>query len=395
MRLKQLIKLVLINIHQNKIRSFLTTLGVIAGTATIFMVVAIGKGAEDQVNQQYSKLNVGTIMVSPAQRGRVVDPLTKKDAELFKESDNIAQAFAVLQGNGTVNYGNYSTEARYSAVQPDFQTSYNLTAQYGRMLDEGDETKKNKYAVVGAELANTLTEGNPGELVGGNITINGRKLEVIGIYNRVGDSESFMSYDDSVFVPYSVGEKYLLGTRANPTITAQATGLDTVDQAIADITAILDENHRLGGADQFRIMDAGSRLAAAQESARTMSMLLLSVAVVVLIVSGIGIMNVMFVTVKERTREIGTLKAIGAKKREILSQFLMEAVIISLMGGIVGIAAGFLSLPVLKYLELAAVSSVEGIVLGLAFSVVTGIFFGFYPALKASDLNPIDALRYE
>jgi putative ABC transport system permease protein len=204
-----------------------------------------------------------------------------------------------------------------------------------------------------------------------------------------------MSYDDSAFIPYTVGEKYLLGTRANPTIIVQATGLETVQSAIEDITNILNETHRAGGAEQFRILDAGSRLVAAQESARTMSLLLLAVAAVVLIVSGIGIMNVMFVTVKERTREIGTLKAIGAKKREILGQFLIEAVVISLVGGVLGVIIGFAAVPLLKYFELPALPSISGILLGLVFSVITGVFFGFYPAWKAAELNPIDALRYE
>ncbi|SFF93056.1 putative ABC transport system permease protein [Desulfotomaculum arcticum] len=395
MKLKQLIKLVLTNIYQNKMRTFLTTLGVIVGTVTIFLVVAIGAGGEAQVNEQYSRLNVGTIIVMAAQRGRVVDPLTAQDAQLFAESENIGQAYPVLQGNGDINYDNYSTRGSFVAILPDFQQNSHLTIQEGRMLEEEDETKKNKCVVVGAELANTLTDGNPSEIVGQNISINGRKFEVVGIYNRVGDAGPGMSYDDSAFITYTVGQKYLLGTRANPMIMAQATGLDTVQAAISDITNILDANHRVGGADQFRIVDAGSRLAAAQESARTMSLLLLAVAVVVLIVSGIGIMNVMFVTVKERTKEIGTLKAIGAKKREILSQFLLEAVVISLVGGVLGVIIGFFTVPLLKYFELPAIPTLNGILLGLIFSMVTGVFFGFYPALKAAELNPIEALRYE
>lgn len=395
MKLKQLLKLVFINITQNKVRTFLTTLGVIVGTATIFMVVAIGAGGEARVNEQYAKLNVGTIIVMPAARGKVADPLTKKDAQLFQESENVARAFPLLRGNGSITYDNFSTNAGFQAIQPGFQDSNHLTVQQGRALVEDDEKKKNKYAVVGAELANTLTDGNPSGIVGRSISINSRKFEVVGVYNPVGDSGTGMSYDDSAFIPYTVGEKYLLGTRANPTIIVQATGLETVQSAIEDVTNILNETHRAGGAEQFRILDAGSRLVAAQESARTMSLLLLAVAAVVLIVSGIGIMNVMFVTVKERTREIGTLKAIGAKKREILGQFLIEAVVISLVGGVLGVIIGFAAVPLLKYFELPALPSISGILLGLVFSVITGVFFGFYPAWKAAELNPIDALRYE
>lgn len=395
MKLKQLFKLVLTNIYQNKVRTFLTTLGVIVGTATIFLVVAIGAGGEAQVNEQYARLNVGTIMVMAAQRGRVVDPLTVKDAQLFIESENIADAFPVLQGNGNINYDNFSTSGGFMAIPPGFQQNNNLVIQQGRALEEEDEQKRNRIAVLGAELANTLTDGNPSEIVGRSITINSRKFEVVGIYERVGDAGGMMSSDNSAFITYSVGEKYLLGTRANPTILVQATGLETVQSAIEDITSILNETHRAGGADQFRVLDAGSRLVAAQESARTMSLLLLAVAVVVLIVSGIGIMNVMFVTVKERTKEIGTLKAIGAKKREILGQFLIEAVVISLVGGVLGVMIGFVGVPMLEYFELPALPSINGILLGLTFSVVTGVFFGFYPAWKAAELNPIDALRYE
>lgn len=394
MKLTQLVKIVLINIYHNKMRTFLTTLGVIVGTATIFLVVAIGAGGEAQVNAQYSRLNVGAIMVMPAQRGKVLDPLTKEDARLFQASENIAAAFPVLNGSGAMKYGDYSSNGTYYGILPAYLEANNLSINVGRYLDEEDENKRERVVVIGAGLAELLTDGNPTEILEKSLDLNRRKFTVVGILNRMGDSGSPMAFDDTAFIPYSAAERYLFGTRANPTINAQASGVDTVQAAIQDITNILEENHR-GGSEQFRIMDAGSRLVAAQETARTMSLLLLAVAIVVLIVSGIGIMNVMFVTVKERTKEIGTLKAIGAKRREILGQFLLEAMVISLVGGILGVIIGGVMVPLLKYFELPALPTLTGVLLGLLFSVVTGIFFGFYPAWQAADLNPIDALRYE
>lgn len=395
MQFRQLIKLVLTNIYQNKMRTFLTTLGVIVGTATIFLVVAIGSGAKEQVNQQYSQLNVGTIIVSAFSRGPAADPLTAKDAAGFLESTYIEYAFPVLQGMGQISYGNYSTSGNYSAISPDFQKVNHLTVLEGRELEAADDDGKNKVAVLGYELANTLTDGKPLQIVGQTVTISQRKFQVVGVNERKGDSGSMMGYDNAALIPYTVGEKYLLGTRANPSIVVQARDLDSVAAAMADIQYMLDETHRAGGSNQFRIMDAGSSLAAAQKSARTLATLLLSVAAVVLIVSGIGIMNVMFVTVKERTREIGVLRAIGAKKRTVLSQFLLEAVVVSLSGGLIGVVAGFCGMPLLTYFELPAQASVNGVILGVVFSVLTGVFFGFYPALKAAELDPIEALRYE
>lgn len=395
MSFRQMLKMVFMNIRGNKLRSFLTTLGVIVGTATIFLVVAIGAGAEAQVNEQYSKLNVGSIFVMAQGRGTVADPLTVSDAEAFEESENIEIAYPMLRGNTDIKYMDYATSGTVTGLPVEAQEYSHLTVSSGRLLEQDDDNRMSRVVVLGYEIADTITDGDPDSALGQTVNIQSRRFEVVGIITYQGDSGGFGSYDDSVFIPYTVAERMIFGASANPMITAQATSIDTVDAAIEDITASLDENHRLGGSEQFRIRDAGSQLVSAQETASTMSTLLLSVAAVVLVVSGIGIMNVMFVTVKERTREIGTLKALGARKKEILSQFLMEAVIISLLGGVIGVILGFGTLPLASMTGMYVLPSLNGVFLGLLFSMFTGITFGYYPAKNAAELNPIDALRYE
>lgn len=395
MRLKQLFKIILINIWGNKFRAFLTTLGVIVGAATIVLVVAVGKGGEAQVAEQFSKLNVGTIFVMPTNGQKMVSPLTKEDATMIGELATVQAATAYLPGKGDMAYADISYQGGVIGSLPEFQSLNNIRLKEGHFITDADEKDRKRLAVIGADLAETLFGTNPTNIVGESITINNRKFQVIGLLERVGDSTGGISIDDSAIVPYVVAEKYLFGSQVNPRIIALADSLENIPLAIKDITSILNKNHRIGGSSQFNVRDAGSKLAAAQDSAKTMSVLLIIVAGIVLIVGGIGIMNVMFVTVKERTREIGTLKAIGAKKKEILRQFLLESILISFVGGIAGVALGIIAIPLTAYFDLNAIPSPTGVLLGLVFSLVTGTFFGYYPALKAAGLNPIEALRYE
>lgn len=387
--------MVFVNIWSNKFRAFLTTLGVIVGAATIVLVVAVGKGGEAQVAEQFSKLNVGTIFVMPMNGQKIVSPLTKEDAGMMQELSTVQAATAYLSGKGDMSYADISYQGGIIGALPEFQSLNNLKLKEGKFVTTEDEKDRKRVAVIGAELAETLFGANPVNIVGESISINNRKFVVIGLLERLGDSTGGISTDDSAIVPYVVAEKYLFGSKVNPRITALATSLENVPLAIKDITSILNKNHRIGGAGQFNVRDAGSKLAAAQDTAKTMSVLLVIVAFIVLVVGGIGIMNVMFVTVKERTREIGTLKAIGAKKKEILRQFLLESVLISLVGGMAGVILGIIVIPLTSYFDLTAIPSMTGVLLGLIFSLVTGTFFGYYPALKAASLNPIEALRYE
>ena len=394
MNKKQMLKLVLNNIYQNKFRAFLTTLGVIVGTATIFLVIAIGMGGEKQVADQFSALSPETIIVSAAARGQVIDPLTAADADNLVSSPYIAEAIPILQRSFTISYGSYSESGVVVGSLPILFENNGLVPEYGRLLDEDDNSRKKSYVVLGNELADTYSLGDNASLLGKQFTINSRKYEVIGILKASGNSSMNLSYDNAAYIPYENGLRLLFGKNSSPTINVLAKDINSVSLAMEDINSILEETHRNAG-NAFRVTNAGSRLTAAQESAKTMSSLLLGVAVIVLIVSGIGIMNVMFVTVKERTKEIGTLKALGAKKKEILEQFLLEAIFISLFGGITGVFIGAVLMPLMEKFDIPVAFSINSIIFGLFFSVATGVFFGYYPALKAAELDPIEALRYE
>jgi len=240
-----------------------------------------------------------------------------------------------------------------------------------------------------------LFEGEKPEAIGKTISIDKRKYEVVGILSRLGDSMQGMNVDESLLVPYEVATKYVLGAQVKPRIIAIAKDLDNVPTAIEEIDAILKQIHRGKNSGNFVVRDAGSRLASAKDSARTMSILLITVAAIVLIVGGIGIMNVLFVSIKERTREIGILKAIGARRSDILLQFLPESIIISASGGLLGVGLGIIAMPLMKYADIQVIPSLYGNILALVFSIATGTFFGYYPAAKASTLRPIDALSYE
>jgi putative ABC transport system permease protein len=228
--------------------------------------------------------------------------------------------------------------------------------------------------------------------------VAGKKIEVVGVLKKLGSRVGMISVDESVIIPSTTAEKSILGTRGQVMITTTVDNVDNTALATSSITTVLRTEHNLKASqeDDFRIMDAGSMVAAAQASAKTMTALLTAIAAITLLVSGIGIMNVMFVTVAERTKEIGIAKAIGGKRTDILSQFLLESVILSMVGGLIGMTIGQVAIPIISYFDLISMaSSWTGPIIGFTFSVLVGIFFGFYPAFKASRLDPVDALRSE
>ena len=399
----EIIKMAFESLFSNKTRSFLSMLGIIIGVSTVIAVFAIGQGAKDEVSSQFQNLSANSILImSNMGRGATASSKFKaSDAQVITEKvAHVGAITGALTGNLTVSYG--STNKTYSVTGADknyFSVS-NLAVAGGRAIDETDITDKGMVAVLGSNVLTDLygETAAPDSAIGTTVTINNKKFEVVGVLKENGSRMGPMSVDDSVIVPLSVAEKSLFGSKGQVILNVQADNVDNVETVSADITTALRTEHKLKSTaeDDFRIMNAGSMVAAAQESANTMQILLTVIAAITLLVSGIGIMNVMLVTVAERTKEIGIAKAIGGKQSDILSQFILESIILSTFGGVIGIIIGQIAIPVISYFNIMTLSpSVTGPLIGFFFSFFVGVFFGFYPAYKASRLDPVDALRSE
>jgi len=323
------------------------------------------------------------------------DVLEEKDAQDIRDLIAGLDEVTLLESGETTVFGGDLEEEENDTVvgvQSNYQTVSNLEIMYGRFIEDDDNDSKSYVCVLGYTLAQKIfTYGY--YAYGDYVEINGKNYEVVGVLQEMGSVSSGISPDDAVFVPYSTGEKYVFGSSGGTKqITAIAQDVNSVATVMEQIEAVLTENHPKAS---FDISDAGSAMQAATSSAETLSTLLFAVATIVFIVGGIGIMNVMFVSVKERTQEIGILKAIGCSKKTILLEFLMEANIISVIGGVVGIALSFGIDPLVELLGTRTEGSIWGYVLALAFAIATGTIFGFYPAFKASKMVPIDALNAE
>jgi putative ABC transport system permease protein len=378
----------------NKFRTLCSMLGIIIGVSTVIAVVSIGTGAKQKIEEQYRNLSVTSFIVFPS-RGNSNSKLSLEDLSyVLNDSEYIGQGNASISGNTNVANGKENQSTTLLGVTDNFFDITNLDIEYGIGFSPEDIKDRTRKVMLGSNLATELFETAEASL-GQMIKVSNRQFKVIGVLEENGASTWGTSYDDTIYAPFSTAEKNILGTKGRIRLVFLAKEVRQMEQAEAEITKLLRSAHKLRDSqeDDFRVIDPGSIVASATESSDTLSFLLVSVASIVLIVSGIGIMNVMFVTVAERTKEIGILKAIGAKQKDILTQFLLESVILSVSGGIIGIILGLGIVPLLK--EYGAIMNYNGIFLGFGFSVLVGIIFGFYPALKASKLDPVDALRSE
>lgn len=399
--LKESITIAVSSIFANKLRSFLTMLGIIVGVAAVITMIAIGQGASAQVTQRIRQMGSNLVMVNQFRRmvgSGSFTPLSYADAKAIVENcPSVARVDASFHRNAQVVYGNLNVNTEINGVTPNFPAIRNFPVERGSFLTEEDNKLMRRVAVLGKTVVEKLFgETDP---IGQYIKIKRVAFQVIGVMSEKGSS-GWRDEDDIVFIPLRTAQKRLFGLDRDQVmeINIEAKNEKLVDKATTEVTNLLRERHKIrpGQEDDFNVRSQAEILSTMQETSKTFTLLLAGIAIVSLVVGGIGIMNIMFVSVTERTREIGIRKAIGAQRIDILGQFLIEAVIVSLSGGIIGIILGIgASKLTSQFAGWATVVTPGSILLSFLFAFTVGFFFGVYPARKASLLNPIDALRYE
>ncbi len=441
MRLSEISRLVWLNLVQNKFKVFLTSTGIIVGSATIMLVIAIGTGGKLEVAEQFKNLNAGSIDISYEYNGSGFTggipgggmpgggmpgggtggglpggdmggdfppfggmenqmnttkiTLSQEDADNLKESiPEIASATISYTTRQEAEGGSMDESDSYTiaGVKENYADISNLEMAIGAFLTEDNDTYKERTCVLGCSVAKEMFDSVL-EAYDSSVYIDNRSYVVSGVLMEMGTVASGISPDEAIFIPYETGIKYLTGKDVSPAITVVAEEVNDVESVMEQVAAVLAEAY--GENIEFTISDAGSKMEAASKSGETLTLLLLAMAAIVFIVGGIGIMNVLFVSVKERTNEIGILKAIGCDEKDILTEFLLEASCISFVGAVLGVLAALGITPVIEGFSVRVELSLGGGVLSLLFGVLTGTVFGFYPALKASRLIPVVALNHE
>jgi putative ABC transport system permease protein len=404
LRLASILKVGLRAILRNKLRSALTMLGIIIGVGCVIAMNAVASGASASVQSRIRSLGTNFIMVFPGavtQSGARLftdqSAITVDDAEAIRaECPSVAYVSAGVRTNAQLVAGelNWGTEVYGVDVEWPFIRAWN-TAE-GDFFTEGDVKGALKVCVLGRTVADSLFPN--GGAVGQTVRVKNVPFQVAGVLDRKGGNMMGRDQDDQVFVPYTTAMKRLMGRPRISLIYVAAISDEAVPQAMLEIDALLRQRHRIGPEQDpdFMMRSQDEMAATAAETSRTFSVLLGSVAAISLLVGGIGIMNIMLVSVTERTREIGIRMAVGAKGRHVLAQFLLEAVILSVAGGVIGVALGLSATWLLsRFAQWPTVVGPGAVALAFGFAAAVGVFFGFYPARKASRLDPIEALRYE
>lgn len=389
----------------NKLRSILTMLGIIIGVGAVIAMISIGMGVQDKVETSIASLGSNLIMVTPGaasasgarQAAGSNITLTLKDSQaIAREVAGISLVAPSVSSSYQVIAGNQNWTTRIQGTTPEYQTVRNTAVQSGSFITSQDVDTRNRVAVIGPTVAENLFGST--NAIGQSIRINNAPFKVIGILESKGEGGGGMDQDDTIIVPLTTAQERLMGISYLHMISIQAEGTDIIDQVQENLSAVLRSRHKITGdkVDDFQIRNMVSVMNTAAETTQTITLLLGNIAAISLLVGGIGIMNIMLVSVTERTREIGIRKALGAKYQDILLQFLIEAVVIGVVGGSIGIILGIgASYLVSHFAGWQTVISSFAIIAAFGFSVGVGLFFGIYPARKAALLDPIDALRYE
>ncbi len=393
----------------NKLRSGLTVLGIVIGVAAVIAMLAIGQGAQSSITGQINGIGTNLVFIIPGNNQdnvRNPKPLTLQDAQAISDPLSAPDVLAVaplVQGNLNVTYGSQTDRTTVEGVTPEFASVSNESVTEGQFINQNQVLARSPVALIGPDTATLLFGVNAG-VTGRDIRINGQPFQVIGVLKSKGGS-SFINNDDRVLVPITSAQSRLFpnqGINNIDFIEAQATASDTVNQAVNEISQILRTRHHTPlGQDDFTIRTQAQILGTASAITGVLTIFLGGIAAISLLVGGIGIMNIMLVSVTERTREIGLRKAIGARRRDILIQFLAESIVLSLVGGLFGILLAWIITSIVG--SIAARSGtpiqpqigIDAVLLATLFSMAVGLLFGLYPASRAAALQPVEALRYE
>ncbi|HET8769944.1 MAG TPA: ABC transporter permease [Gemmatimonadaceae bacterium] len=408
MRFMEIIRVALSSLRATKARAFLTALGIVIGVAAVITMVALGSGAQQEVESQLDALGTDRLSISPT-RSRFRGVASEQNARLVPEdaialrrdATNLKAVAPILSGRAQLQLAGKNTNTEIiatSAALPDIER---FVLAHGRWFTDGENQQRRRVVVIGNEIPAELELGleahQYASLIGQQVQLRGITFEIIGVLAPSG-RDGRDNPDQLVYIPLNTGQFRMFGADRLRSITVQLADPGKMVSAVLDIESILRREHRLrpDESNDFRIQDNSQFLAARAEANATMTYLLAGIAAVSLLVGGIGIMNIMLVSVTERTREIGVRKALGATRRTVLLQFLFEALVLCLIGGVVGVLLGVGAAKFLAYMngwEMAV--SIESVLLAVGFSAAIGLFFGVWPARRAAKLDPIEALRYE
>ena len=393
-------------LRANKLRSMLTMLGIVIGVAAVIAMVALGTGAQKAVKERIAALGTTLVTVRPGQQrgmGIVIadqqTKLTMRDAQAIEErGTNVVAVQPEMSRTFQVTYLNRNTSTQIVGTTANYLEVRKYRIQSGRMFSRADDDGKQRVAVVGPAVVTSLGLEAPEALVGENIRIRGIQFTVVGVLESKGQATPFMNPDDQILIPLNTARFRVHGTDRLRSISVLAPTEEKIPDAMADVQKVLRREHRLrqGQPDDFQMQSQADFLNTLGETTQVFTFLLSGIAAVSLLVGGIGIMNIMLVSVTERTREIGIRKALGATRRNVLLQFLIEAVVLCCMGGVIGILVGSVGALIMsRTAGWNTQVSPSAIGLAFAFSAVVGILFGVWPARRAAVLDPIVALRYE